>query len=187
MSALLVCVTGSIAAGSVPTVVRHLIERRAATDVYVALSKSARNFVSETNLAVLIRRPCITNVFHEARRGWAVHTDVAAKCNLAVVVPASADLIGKLANGIVDDVVTIMLSVFGGPVVLVPAVHPVAFRKPSLQRNIQRLRDDGFDILGPVEGFSLSEGSRLGVVGAMPDPEVVAAYLERRLHDGTSG
>jgi phosphopantothenoylcysteine decarboxylase/phosphopantothenate--cysteine ligase len=109
---------------------------------------------------------------------------MAKKAALAAVVPATANIIGKLANGIVDDTVTMMLSVFQGPILVFPAVHPVTMSKKSVRRNLATLAEDGFEVIRPVEGYSISEKGRLPMPGAMPQPEVVAAHIERRVRFG---
>jgi phosphopantothenoylcysteine decarboxylase/phosphopantothenate--cysteine ligase len=182
---LLFCVCGSAAACNVPLVIQYLIERKVARRVHVAISEAGQVFVSETLLAVLIGRPCIVNLYDQAKNGVAAHVDVASCCKLAVVAPASANVIAKLANGICDETVTTTLSVFKNPVIIFPAVHPTTFEKPSFQRNLAQLHADGFEICNPVEGYSVSEHARLGRAGSMPGPESVAAYVERFLRFGT--
>jgi phosphopantothenoylcysteine synthetase/decarboxylase len=179
MEGLLFLVSGSIAAAGVPLIVQLLLERRVAKAIHIVLSERARVFVSETTLATLTGRPCVVDLFEEAKNGRAIHVDLAAQCQLAVVAPASADIISKLAVGICDDSVSIALSVFTNPVLIFPAIHPVTFRKSSIQRNLNQLSKDGYVIIGPVDGYSISEHRRLGQPGAMPGPEDVAAIIER--------
>jgi phosphopantothenoylcysteine decarboxylase / phosphopantothenate---cysteine ligase len=175
---LLLCVSGSIAATDAVALLQLLVERRAFAEIRVALSESAQRFVRQEPFAVLSRQPCITNIFDEAQAGRAVHVEVARQCDIAVVAPASGDLIAKLAHGIADDTITNMLSVFDGEQILVPAVHPATRRRPSFERNLARVRDDGFLICGPVEGYSRSEDRRGPDVAAMPGPETIAAFVE---------
>ncbi|MBK8940861.1 MAG: hypothetical protein IPM79_25395 [Polyangiaceae bacterium] len=178
---LLLCIGASVAAASCPLIMQYLLERGAVERIHVILSKRARGFVGESLLAILSGAPCIVDLFEEAACGRPVHVELARRCSLAVVAPTTADLVGKLANGIVDDAITIALSVFTAPVVLVPAIHPNTLTKPATARNLERLKADGYSILGPVAGYSISEGRRLGRVGAMPGAEVVAAFVEREL------
>jgi hypothetical protein len=71
-----------------------------------------------------------------------------------------------------------MLSVFEGHRILVPAVHPATSRKPSFERNLAQVREDGFMICGPVPGYSMSENRRGPDVAAMPEPDTVATFIE---------
>lgn len=175
---LLFCVTGSVAATNAVWILQILIERGIFDEVHVALSNSARRFVREEPLAILAGRPCITDLFDEAARGRPAHVEVANRCQIAVIVPATANVMAKLAHGIADDTVTNMLSVFEGKRILVPAAHPVTSRQLSYRKNLELLREAGFMFCGPVEGYSMSEGRRGSDVLAMPGPETVAAFIE---------
>lgn len=175
---LLVCVTGSVAAAVTIRFVQVLVERGRFWPIHVALSRSALRFVQEEPFAILTRQPCVTDVFDAARAGRAVHVELAQNCPMAVVFPASANTIAKLAHGIADTTVTILLSVFEGQRILVPAAHPAASRQPSFARNLAQVKEDGFLLCGPVPGYSMSENRRGPDVAAMPDPESVAAYVE---------
>ena len=170
--------TGSIAATGTVPLLQLLVERGRFAEIHVALSRSALRFVREEPFAVLSRRRCITDLFDSALDGRAVHVELALRCQVAVIVPASGDVIAKLAHGIADDTVTTMLSVFEGHRILVPAVHPATSRKPSFERNLAQVREDGFLTCGPVEGYSMSENRRGPDVAAMPEPDFVAAFIE---------
>jgi phosphopantothenoylcysteine decarboxylase/phosphopantothenate--cysteine ligase len=175
---LLLCVTGSVAAVAAISVLQVLVERGRFAKIFVALSDSALRFVREEPFAILSRRRCITNIFDDARDGRPLHVEVAHACQIAVVVPATGNVIAKLAHGFADDTVTTMLSVFEGHRILVPAVHPVTSRQPGFERNLKQVMADGFMVCGPVEGYSMSENRRGPDVAAMPEPAVVAAFVE---------
>ena len=175
---LLFCVSGSIAAITVIEVLRILVERKIFHRIYVAFTQGALKFVREEPFAVLSGQRCVTDIFYDAREGDSVHARLARECKLAVIVPASANVMAKLAHGIADDAVTNILNVFEGPKILVPAAHPATGRLPSFRRNLETLRNDGFHCCGPVDGYSISENRRAADVGAIPRPEVIAAYVE---------
>ena len=175
---LLLCVTGSIAATGTVALLQLLVERGQFSKIHVALSENALRFVRAEPFAILSKRRCITDIFADAAEGRAVHVEIALSCEIAVVVPASGDVIAKLAHGIADDTVTTMLSVFEGHRILVPAVHPATSRKPSFERNLAQVREDGFMICGPVPGYSMSENRRGPDVAAMPEPDTVATFIE---------
>ena len=176
---LLFCVSGSIAAATNSALLLQiLVERGLFADIYVALSCCALKFIREEPFAVLAKRKCITDIYEDAANGRAVHVEIAKKCELALIAPASANLIAKLAHGITDDTITNMISVFDGKRIVVPAAHPVTGRKPSFRRNMAQLLDDGYVFCGPVEGYSISEHRRGRDVAAMPGPETIAAFVE---------
>lgn len=177
-SSLLFCVSGSIAATSTVALLRILIERELFAGIRVALSESALQFVREEPFAVLSGHRCITDIFASAAEGHAIHVEIAQTCQFALVAPATGNLVAKLALGIADDTITNLLSVFEGHRILAPAVHPATSRKPAFERNLRQLREDGFMLCGPVDGFSMSEKRRGPDVAAMPAPETVAAFVE---------
>ena len=182
---LLFCVTGSIAAANVPSIIQIIIDRHIAGHIHVALSRVAQRFVSQHTIAVLTGQPCITNLYARAKKGDPAHVRLANCCSTAIVVPTTANTLGKLAHGIIDNTVLMMLSIFEGRVLLVPAIHPAMYRKPFVHRNIQQLKEDGYFICGPVTGgFSMSERRRQLEIGAMPEPDVVVANLEYLIRYG---
>jgi phosphopantothenoylcysteine decarboxylase/phosphopantothenate--cysteine ligase len=176
---MLVCVGGSIAAAGIPQMVQAVLERRIASRVSIVLSERATHFVTPTTLAILAGQRCLTDLYEHAEQGRAEHVALARRCQLAVVAPATANIIGKLANGIVDCTISTVLSVFHRRIVLMPAMHPVTMGKPAFARNVARLQSDGYTIFGPVKGLSVSERSRDVGEGAMPAPDDVAAFLGR--------
>jgi len=175
---LLYCVTGSIAATMAPQILQMFLERHLFPSIRVALSRRAARFVSVEALAVLSKQPCILDLFADASQGRATHIELARKASAGLVAPASANTIAKLAGGIADDTITTLLSVFPAPIIVVPAIHPETARKPAFIRNIEQLRADGVLVCGPVHGYSMSEGKRGLGLGAMPGPDVIAAFVE---------
>jgi phosphopantothenoylcysteine decarboxylase / phosphopantothenate---cysteine ligase len=175
---LLFCISGSIAAISVVEVLRLLVERGIFDRIHIALTGGALKFVREEPFAVISGHRCVTDIFQDAREGDPVHVRLAKECEIALIAPASANFMAKLANGIADDAATNILNVFSGPKILVPAAHPSTSRLPSFRRNLRLLRDDGFYFCGPVDGYSISENRRGADIGAIPRPEVIAAYVE---------
>ena len=181
---IIVCVSGSIAAVAVPEILQLILRRKLARNISVALSHTSRAFVGEAALAVITGNRCIVDLTEEALSGHAAHVELARSADAAIVVPATANVIGKLANGIVDDTITTLLSVFTKTVVVVPAMHPATYRKAFMRRNIEQLRADDYFVLGPVIGNSMSERSRAVEVGAMPESHVIVGYLEHVLRFG---
>lgn len=175
---LLYCVTGSIAATGAPEILRILVERKPFSEIHVVQTKSSKYFVRKEPLAILSGNPCISNFHRVSKGGISWHVELSRKCEIALVAPASANTIAKLAHGICDDSVTMALSVFRGPVVLAPAIHPSTMEKRVFMRNMNTLREDGYLFCGPVHGFSVSEQARGLGLGAMPSPHVVAAFIE---------
>ncbi|WP_225047527.1 bifunctional phosphopantothenoylcysteine decarboxylase/phosphopantothenate--cysteine ligase CoaBC [Lacticaseibacillus kribbianus] len=167
-----VFVTGGIAAYKVPGIVRDLI--RAGHEVRVAMTASAATFVTESTLATVSQHPVLTDAAELAAPEQVGHVALARWCDLAVVVPATANTLAKLACGLADNVVTTTLLAFNGPKLLVPAMNDGMWRNPQTQANVAHLKDWGFHVLQPATGF-LAEGH--SGVGRMPDPAVIAAFI----------
>lgn len=182
---LLFCVCGSIAAAGVPAVIQSISERRLAQSIHIVLSPSARHFVGEHTLAALTGNQCILDPYEDVRLGRPTHVQLAKQCAAAIVAPATASTIAKLALGITDTVITMVLGVFSGPTLLVPALHPSLYRKAAVVRNIERAKSDGYFVYGPVTGYSLSERERRNEAGAMPEAALVVACLEHLVRCGT--
>jgi len=181
---LLFCVSGSIAATVASSILQIIVERNIFSGTRVVISRSALNFIREEPLAILSGRSCVSNIFSDAQMGTPTHIDLANNSSIALIAPATANIIGKLANGIIDDAITSVLSVFEGPIVIVSAIHHTTARKLSLRRNCKILEEDGFHFCGPVHGFSVSERSRGLGIGAMPPPHVIVAYIEHLVRTG---
>jgi phosphopantothenoylcysteine decarboxylase/phosphopantothenate--cysteine ligase len=175
---LLFCITGSIAAPAVLPVLQLFIERAVFKTVRVAISETALRFVRPEPFAVLSGGRCIVDLFDDAWYGSATHVRLAAECDIALVAPASANTMSKLAHGIAEGTVPTILSVFEGPKILVPAAHPTTQKQASFIRNQKQLQKDGYLFCGPVLGYSISENRRGPDVLGIPPADAIAAYVE---------
>ncbi|WP_262316253.1 bifunctional phosphopantothenoylcysteine decarboxylase/phosphopantothenate--cysteine ligase CoaBC [Lacticaseibacillus parakribbianus] len=167
-----VFVTGGIAAYKVPGIVRDLI--KAGHEVRVAMTPSAAAFVTPTTLATVSKAQVLTDADAEQNPEHVAHVALAHWMDLAVVVPATANTLAKLAFGLADNVVTTTLLAFNGPKLLVPAMNDQMWQNPQTQQNIAHLKALGFRVLQPATGF-LAEG--YAAVGRMPEPSVIAAFI----------
>lgn len=183
---LLFCVTGSIAAPSVLPVLRILVERNVFRTIRVAMSQSALRFVRPEPFAVMSGQACLVDLFEDAANGIAMHVATAGEADVALIAPATAGTMAKLAHGMTEGTVPMLLSVFNGPRILVPAVHSETRRQASYQRNEAALRDDGFLFCGPVRGYSISENRRGADIGGIPPAEIIAAYVEYVARTGSA-
>ena len=184
MAELLYCATGSSAVIGLPEILRLVLLRGFVARVNLVLTFSTQQFVDDDTLAFDERISLVRELSDLQRLQLRSHTELARSAAAAVVAPATANVIGKIANGIVDDPVTTILNVYGRPILLFPAIHPITFRKKSFQRNLDTLVSDGHVVLGPVKGNSLSDNTRYDEYGAMPGPERVVAMIERAMRLG---
>jgi phosphopantothenoylcysteine decarboxylase/phosphopantothenate--cysteine ligase len=166
---ILVGVTGGIAAYKTPMLVRALAS--AGHDVHVVMTRAATKFVSPLVLATLSGNPARTNMW--ARRGEpsVEHILLADRAAAAVVAPATANVLAKLAWGICDDLLTTTLSAVTCPTLLCPSMNVNMLRNRATQRNLQTLKELGYHILEPENGWLACGWTG---PGRMPEPEEIA-------------
>ena len=166
-----VCVTGSIAAYKAILVVRGLV--RAGAVVQAVMTRSARRFIGSATLAGLTGRPVYGDMFGVPGEA---HVALGKDSDYILVVPATADVLARLANGHADDLVTATLLCSRCPVLIAPAMHPRMWEHPATQRNAQRLRElPGWQLLGPALGEVASGETGWG---RLLEPEQIVAALE---------
>jgi phosphopantothenoylcysteine decarboxylase/phosphopantothenate--cysteine ligase len=174
---VLLGVTGGIAAYKSAHLTRLLTAAGAV--VTVAMSESATRFVGPDTFAALTGRPAHTSMWD--RPGEVLHVRLAHETDLAVVAPATANLIAKLAAGIADDLLTSTLLEYRGPLVLAPAMHTGMWEHPATVGNVQILRGRGARIAGPVAG-PLAHGDE--GMGRMAEPETIMGEVADALTGG---
>ncbi|WP_290123400.1 flavoprotein, partial [Secundilactobacillus silagei] len=166
-------VTGSIAAYKALTLTRLLIKSGAA--VRVVMTKAAEAFVTPLSFQVLSKNAVATEMFAGTQVKAVDHIELADWTDLAVVAPASADIIGKLANGIADDMASLTLMATTAPKLVVPAMNQHMLDSAATNRNIAQLKQDGVTVMTPATGF-LAEG--YSGRGRMPEPAAIMQQIE---------
>ncbi len=147
---LLLGVTGSIAAYKAVELLRRLTERGA--EVRVAMTRSATHFVSPLTFETLSGRPVLIDEFNRADRTVIGHIETTSGLDAALVAPATANIIGKIAAGIADDSLTAALMALSCPLLIAPAMNDRMYRNSILQRNITTLREMGVRFIDPETG-----------------------------------
>ncbi len=173
---ILVCLTGGIAAYKVAAVVSQLVQE--GCGVTAALTRGARRFIGPTTLQALTGRPVLTSQWHTTDPGAMEHLHPSEMADLIVVAPATANILGKLANGIADDLVSTLLLGADCPVLLAPAMNTRMWQHPAVQRNVAFLHQAGFGFVGPEEG-RLACGT--SGPGRMSEPEAILAAIRAQL------
>jgi len=148
---IVVGVTGGIAAYKAAELVSRLRQRKAA--VTVIMTQAATRFVQPLTFAVLSGRRVITDLFEQPEHYEADHVALAQRAALAIVAPATANLLGKVAAGIADDALTTTLLSLQCPVVLAPAMNHRMWANRVVQQNVARLRELGYRIVEPEAGW----------------------------------
>jgi phosphopantothenoylcysteine decarboxylase len=174
---ILLGVTGSIAAYKAADITNILT--KAGHNVDVILTRGGQAFITPLTLQTLSKNRVYTDVFQEDYPREVKHISLAKKADLFVVAPASADVIGKLANGIADDMLTsVALALRGIPRLIAPAMNTNMYENPIVQDNLEKLRNYGFEIIEPKEAL-LACGD-LGK-GALADVDVIVRAAEKYL------
>ena len=148
---ILLCVSGGIAVYKAVALVSKLSQ--AGASVKVIMTESAREFVQPLTFQVMSRNDVYYDTFDEKESSVIAHIDLADWADLIIVAPATANVIGKLANGIGDDMVTTTLLAATAPIWVAPAMNVHMYDHPAVKRNIQRLHADGIRFIEPSEGF----------------------------------
>ena len=173
---ILVGVTGGIAAYKTAEVTSRLVQSDAR--VTVAMTPSAEKFVGATTFEALTGRPVYRGLFEPQEHFQGEHIGLAQRADVYVIAPATANCIGKLANGLADDLVSTLALTVTAPVAIAPAMNTEMWNKPAFQRNLARVREDGIHIIQPGSGW-LSCG-QVGT-GRMAEPAEIYDAIESLL------
>ena len=174
---VLLGVTGGIAAYKAGHLTRLLA--RAGAEVQVVMTPAATRFVGPDTFAALSRRPAYADVFSEP--GAVLHVRLAHEAEIAVVAPATANVLAKLANGVADDLLTSTLLEASCPLVVAPAMHEGMWNAEPTQENVATLERRGVRFVGPATG-QLAAGDE--GIGRMEEPETILAAVEDVLARG---
>lgn len=169
-------VTGSIAAYKAASLASAL--KKLHCDVQVIMTENAQNFIHPITFETLTGRKCLTDTFDRNFSYEVEHISIAKRADLALIAPASANVIGKLAHGIADDMLTTTLMACTCPKLISPAMNTVMYENPVLQNNLNLLRGYGFRVIEPANG-RLACGDTGN--GKMPEPEELISHILREI------
>ena len=166
-------VTGSIAAYKAAVLVRALIKKGA--EVQVVMTPAGKEFITPLTLSTLTGKPVVSEFFDRRDGSWHSHVDLGLWADAMVIAPASASTIGKMANGIADNMLITTYLSMKAPVFVAPAMDLDMFAHPSTQKNLQTLKSYGNHIIEPGAG---ELASHLIGKGRMEEPEYIVKVLE---------
>lgn len=166
-------ITGSIAAYKAAYLIRTLIKKGA--EVQVVMTPAAKEFITPLTLATLSQKPVISEFFSNRDGTWNSHVDLGLWADAMLIAPATAATIGKMANGIADNMLVTTYLSCKAPVFIAPAMDLDMFAHTATQQNIERLRSFGNMIIEPSEG---ELASLLTGKGRMKEPDQIATVLE---------
>ncbi len=166
-------VTGGIAAYKSAMLVRLL--RKTGAEVRVVMTAAAQNFITPLTMSSLSENPVGLDMFDQPAQPNVTHIAWSDWADLAVIAPATANIIGKAAGAIADDLLSSMILALQCPVVFAPAMHHQMWSHPAVQRNLETIKSFGYHIIEPGRG-ELASGD-VGV-GRMREPEEILAFLQ---------
>lgn len=169
-------VTGSIAAYKAASLASALKKQHC--DVQVIMTENAQNFIHPVTFETLTGRKCLTDTFDRNFSFEVEHISVAKRADLALIAPASANIIGKLAHGIADDMLTTTLMACTCPKLISPAMNTAMYENPVLKDNMKLLARYGYGIIEPASG-RLACGDT--GAGKMPEPEELLSCVLREI------
>ena len=169
-------VTGSIAAYKIASLASALKKQHC--DVQVIMTRNAAQFITPVTFETLTGNKCLIDTFDRNFTFEVEHISVAKKADLVLVAPASANVIGKLAHGIADDMLTTTILACKCPKLLSPAMNTAMYENPVVQDNLSILKKYGWEVIEPASGYLACGDTG---AGKMPEPEVLLSYIEQHL------
>ncbi len=180
---IILCVCGGIAAYKSVELLRFLIKKGA--HVKILMTKSAMAFVGPLTFEALSGQTVCHDLFQEKNDGAINHIEWAKHADAVIIAPATANIIGKLANGIADDAITTFMLAVTSPIIICPSMNSDMFLSKPVQRNLERLEQDGYYALTPGEG-ELACG--ISGPGRLPEPiEIIDRLISHLTPDDLKG
>ena len=171
---VLLGVTGSIAAYKIAYLASALKKQQA--DVHVLMTKNATNFINPITFETLTGNKCLVDTFDRNFQFQVEHVSIAKKADVVMIAPASANVIGKLAHGIADDMLTTTIMACRCKKFISPAMNTNMFENPIVQDNLKTLEHYGYEVIDPAVGYLACGDTG---AGKMPEPETLLNYILR--------
>lgn len=169
-------VTGSIAAYKIANLASSLVKKGA--NVHVIMTKNATNFINPITFETLTGNKCLVDTFDRNFEFSVEHVSLAKQADIFMVAPASANVIGKIANGIADDMLTTTIMACKCHKVISPAMNTNMFENPIVQDNLEKLRNYGYEVIDPASGYLACGDTG---AGKMPEPTVLESYIMKNI------
>lgn len=173
---VLLGVTGSIAAYKIASLASALVKLHA--DVEVLMTENATHFITPVTFETLTGNRCLVDTFDRNYENKAEHIAAAQKADVVLVAPASANVIGKLAHGLADDMLTTTLLACTCRKIISPAMNTHMFENPVVQDNLKILEHYGYEVISPAVGYLACGDTG---AGKMPEPEVLLSYILKEI------
>lgn len=169
-------VTGGIAAYKIANLASMLVKLHC--DVHVIMTENATNFITPITFETLTNHKCLIDTFDRNFQYNVEHVALAKRADVVMIAPATANIIGKMANGIADDMLTTTVLACTCKKIISPAMNTQMYRNPIVQDNLKKLEHYGFEIIKPATGFL---ACRDVGEGKLPEPELLLEYILKEL------
>lgn len=173
---VLLGVSGSIAAYKIANLASALKKMHA--DVHVLMTKNSTNFINPITFESLTGNKCLVDTFDRNFQFQVEHVSISKKADVVMLAPASANIIGKIAGGIADDMLTTTIMACKCPVYLSPAMNTNMYENPIVQDNLKKLESYGYHVITPASGYLACGDTG---AGKMPEPEVLLEYILKEI------
>ena len=173
---VVVGVTGSIAAYKSAQLVSDLVKE--GCEVHVIMTKNAVNFINPITFETLTGRKCLVDTFDRNFEYSVTHVSLSQKADVFMIAPASANIIGKIANGIADDMLSTMVMAAKCPVLIAPAMNKYMFMNTIVQENIEKLKRHGYQIISPAVGRLACNDTG---IGKLPDVDILIEHIKHEI------
>lgn len=176
---IVIGITGGIACYKACEIISYLIREGANVDVI--MTKNATEFITPLTIETLSKNKVVTDMFEKNEHIEVEHISLARKADLILVVPATANIIGKVANGIADDMLSTTIMATISKVVFAPAMNNEMYNNKIVQENIKKLKKYGYEFINPIEG-NLACGYK--AIGKLAKKETIIEFINKTLDGG---
>lgn len=176
---IVIGITGGIACYKVCEIISHLV--RGGANIDVIMTKNATEFITPLTIETLSKNKVVIDMFEKKEHIEVEHISLAKKADLILVAPATANIIGKVANGIADDMLSTTIMATTSKVVFAPAMNNEMYNNKIVQNNIKKLKKYGYEFINPIEG-NLACGYK--AIGKLARKETIIEFVNKNLDGG---
>lgn len=176
---IVIGITGGIACYKTCEIISYLVKEGANVDVI--MTKNATEFIAPLTIETLSKNKVVIDMFLKKEHIEVEHISLARKADLILVVPATANIIGKVANGIADDMLSTTIMATTSKVIFAPAMNNVMYNNKIVQDNINKLKKYGYEFIDPIEG-NLACGYK--AIGKLAEKETIIEFINKILDGG---
>ena len=176
---IVIGITGGIACYKVCEIISYLVREGANVDVI--MTKNASEFITPLTIETLSKNKVVIDMFEKKEHVEVEHISLARKADLILIVPATANIIGKVANGIADDMLSTTIMATTSKVVFAPAMNNEMYNNKIVQDNINKLKQYGYEFIDPVEG-NLACGYK--AIGKLAKKQTIIEFINKALNGG---